>query len=238
MAIKVRLRSLLLVFMVFLVKSPHIYSEEHTDRFNRSLNTRQSVVIGGKIFSVIMVTSPPVVKKLKPEYIDTELSLQIIGKGKMSSDILSAFLTRYNPALNPVYALKVATIYIEEADDEGVNHDLAFSQMCLETAFLKFGGDVLPSQNNFCGLGVTGGGVRGASFCDIRAGVRAHIQHLKAYASKRKIVNPIIDNRFKYVKRGSAPDVFSLTGKWATDHLYGNKIKSLMEKLSSIAQNG
>ncbi len=68
-----------------------------------------------------------------------------------------------------------------EAIQEGVNPDLAFIQMCHETGFLRFDGTVDKSQNNYCGLGATGNGVKGSTFLDQKEGVRAHIQHLKAY---------------------------------------------------------
>jgi len=69
----------------------------------------------------------------------------------------------------------------------------------------------------------------------MRAGIRAHIQHLKAYASDQKLANPVIDQRFKFVKRGSAPVVHKLTGKWATDKNYGEKIHRLLEKMYAVA---
>jgi len=115
-----------------------------------------------------------------------------------------------------------------------VNHDIAFSQMCLETGYLDFGGDVEPSQNNFCGLGTTGGGVKGASFPDARTGVKAHIQHLKAYASKDPVVPPIVDPRFDLVARGIASLVSDLSGLWATDPNYGNKILAVQRRLLDI----
>jgi N-acetylmuramoyl-L-alanine amidase len=124
--------------------------------------------------------------------------------------------------------------YIEESALEGVNHNIAFSQMCLETGYLSFGGDVEPSQNNFCGLGTTGGGVKGASFPDARTGVKAHIQHLKAYASQDSVVPPIVDPRFNLVQRGIAPTVADLSGRWATEQSYGNKISAIQRRLIGI----
>jgi hypothetical protein len=123
-------------------------------------------------------------------------------------------------------------LYVEEAALEGVNHDVAFCQMCLETGFLEFGGDVDPAQNNFCGLGATGGGAQGAVFADARTGVKAHIQHLKAYGSDQPIARPpIVDPRFHLVRRNVAPSVHGLSGRWASDPRYGEKIMSLIRKL-------
>ena len=44
--------------------------------------------------------------------------------------------------------------------------------MMLETGALRFTGDVRPRQNNFAGLGASGGGAHGESFADVSTGVR------------------------------------------------------------------
>ena len=114
---------------------------------------------------------------------------------------------------------------------EGVNHDIAFAQMCLETGFLRYGGDVKPGQYNFCGLGATGGGEPGLSFPDPRIGVRAHIQHLKAYGSTEDLNNDLVDPRFHFVVRGRAPTIQGLTGTWAADPRYSEKITAILKRL-------
>lgn len=48
-----------------------------------------------------------------------------------------------------------------------------------ETGFLKYGGDVLPNQYNFAGIGATGA-VHGASFSNVRMRIRAQIQTFKS----------------------------------------------------------
>ncbi len=238
------IRGFLLFVLLVLVKGPETFSEEHLKDtrpggFFPLDQKRVSVSVEGKTFSFIVLKNESVSKPEKAmppaSPLKEGFSLEINSKGHLTPEMLTSFITLHNPALDPLYVYRMATIYVEEASDEGINWDVAFSQMCLETAYLKFGGDVLPGQNNFCGLGVTGGGVKGASFSDMRAGIRAHIQHLKAYASNQKLANPVIDDRFKYVKRGSAPEVHKLTGKWATDKKYGEKIHRLMEKMYSVA---
>ena len=99
---------------------------------------------------------------------------------------------------------KFCEMYIEESAAEGVKAEVAFCQAMLETGFLKFGGDVDKNQYNFAGLGAVGNGVKGESFPNVRTGIRAQIQHLKAYASTEPLNNPKVDNRFDYVKRGVA----------------------------------
>ena len=75
--------------------------------------------------------------------------------------------------------------------------------MCNETYFLQFDGDVKVEQCNFAGIGATGGGVPGNTFADVRTGIRAQVQHLKAYASTAKLTQACVDPRFQYVKRGT-----------------------------------
>ncbi|MGD1871898.1 MAG: N-acetylmuramoyl-L-alanine amidase [Mastigocoleus sp.] len=125
--------------------------------------------------------------------------------------------------------------YREEAALEGVNHDIAFCQMCVETGFLRFGGDIRAEQNNFAGLGTIGGGSETASFENPRIGVRAHIQHLKAYASLEPLVREVVDPRFRFVTRGIAPVTEQLSGRWSADLQYGDKIQAMVKRLYESA---
>jgi len=249
--VKIRPASFIIVkiFFIFsfliIVKSPNTFSEARMMMNGNSKVTisgvqAENITINGKTFSFFMqkpsAPLPKVNKILLPETTAFP-STDIRSKGNLTAQMLSEFLLNNNPALNPDYALRLATVYKEEASDEGINTDVAFSQMCLETGFLKYGGDVSPGQNNFCGLGVTGRGVKGISFTDMRSGVRAHIQHLKAYASRAKLNNPLVDSRFNFVKRGSATNVNQLTGKWATDKNYDKKIISLLKKMYTVAKS-
>ncbi|SFG04158.1 Mannosyl-glycoprotein endo-beta-N-acetylglucosaminidase [Lachnospiraceae bacterium C7] len=122
-------------------------------------------------------------------------------------------------------------IYSEECEAEGVKKEVAFCQAMKETGYLKFGGDVKINQYNFAGIGATGGGNPGNSFRSVREGVRAQVQHLKAYASTERVKNPVVDPRYQYVysdKVAKAPYVQWLgihenpnhTG-WAAASRYG-----------------
>lgn len=159
----------------------------------------------------------------------------IMGRGKTSDVHLIMFLTtNHDRALDTFSDLP--KFYREESAIEGVNHDIAFCQMCLETGFLRFGGDVKPDQNNFAGLGALGGGIEGAHFRSPRLGARAHIQHLKAYASQAPLVQELIDPRFRFVTRGVAPLVDQLSGRWAADLEYGKRILALLRRLYELAE--
>lgn len=154
------------------------------------------------------------------------------------------FKAKYNGKYNGVLAKggastinQFAQIFYEEATAEGVRAEVAFTQCMKETGFLKYGGDVLPNQYNFAGIGATGA-VHGASFSNVRMGIRAQIQHLKAYGSISPLTNSCVDPRFNLVKRGSAQYVEWLGIKenpngygWATSKSYGHDIVSMVNSL-------
>lgn len=154
------------------------------------------------------------------------------------------FKAKYNGKYNGVLAKggartinQFAQIFYEEATAEGVRAEVAFTQCMKETGFLKYGGDVLPNQYNFAGIGATGA-VHGASFSNVRMGIRAQIQHLKAYGSISPLTNQCVDPRFNLVKRGSAQYVEWLGIKenpngygWATSKSYGHDIVSMVNSL-------
>ncbi|MCL2720657.1 MAG: glucosaminidase domain-containing protein [Treponema sp.] len=173
----------------------------------------------------IIIEKPPVITE-KPE-----IPSYIMSQGKVSALKLSTFLLLNNQHINPAYAADLVQFYIEEAFFEGVNHDIAFAQMCLETGFLRFGGDVKPEQFNFAGLGAIGGGEPGLSFPDPRTGVRAQIQHLKAYGSEEPLKGTLVNPRFRFVRRGSAPTIEGLAGTWAADRQYAVKINTILQRI-------
>ena len=119
-------------------------------------------------------------------------------------------------------------IVYDEAVKEGVKPEIVFGQAMKETGYLQFGGAVKIEQFNFAGLGATGGSVAGAQFSNVAEGIRAQVQHLKAYASKDGLTQETVDSRFNLVTRGSAPYVEWLGQKenpngfgWATAWNYG-----------------
>jgi hypothetical protein len=161
---------------------------------------------------------------------------KIMGNGRYSKMQLANFLIKNNPKVTKHRAIEMAELYIRESAFEGVNHDIAFIQMCHETGFLRFDGTVSVKQNNFCGLGTVNDYTPGESFPTIETGIKAHIQHLKAYASHKKLNGKLVDDRFRFVKRGSATHMTDLTGKWAADKQYGVKLKGLMVRISSAGK--
>lgn len=159
---------------------------------------------------------------------------KIMGFGKTSEVQMMMFLKSNNESAITTFP-DLAKLYRTEAAIEGVNYDIAFSQMCVETAFLTFPGPLKPSQYNFGGIGSATGGSEGASFPTARIGVRAQVQHLKAYASTEPLVQALVDPRFRYVRRGIAPLVGQLSGRWNADLDYGDKIMAVLRRLYESA---
>ena len=113
----------------------------------------------------------------------------------------------HSPAL-PDSLADLAAAYIEEGCAEGVRGDIAAAQSVIETGNFTFAGSAVTlDQNNFCGMGVTTRGMKGNSFATMREGVRAQIQHLKAYATADPLVGDCVDPRYKWVEKGCAPYV-------------------------------
>jgi hypothetical protein len=130
---------------------------------------------------------------------------------------------------------KVLHIYGEECGKESINLVVAVAQMALETAFLRFNGNVKGQQNNFAGLGSMQKNTRSSSFPTVEEGIRAHVQHLKAYASPNPLASPCVDPRRDFVKKsphfGKLKTVHDLAGTWAMDKNYGKKLEKLIQQL-------
>lgn len=167
-------------------------------------------------------------------------SSNIMGSSKASA---AQMAKRYNATGNAypasTYASKGAgtieqfcQLVVEEASAEGVRAEVLFCQAMKETGWLQFGGSVKKEQCNFGGLGATSSTVGGASFSDVRTGLRAQAQHLKAYASNAPLSNACVDPRFGLVTRGIAPNLEDLNGRWAVPGTnYGQDILSMINEL-------
>lgn len=171
---------------------------------------------------------------------EINLSREILGKGQLSAVQLADFFINNNEHVEKEFILKFADYYIQEASMENINSDVAFAQMCLETGFLRFGGLVQPDFHNYCGLGAMDAEHPGEKFETEQLGVRAHIQHLQAYATTQDVQlnNQLIDPRYNWVhKTKLVTDIFGLTGTWATDPNYGNKIDEIISRMEVFIKN-
>lgn len=142
-------------------------------------------------------------------------------------------ITGARPAV-PVEQL--AQMFIEEGNIEGVAGDIAFVQAMLETGWLRHSERVPPHFHNYAGIGAVDGGTTANRFNSPREGVRAQIQHLRAYADSTvtpaRLKRPLLSPRFHLVvPKGKAPTVNGLAGTWASDRTYGTKIMSLHNEL-------
>ncbi|SEQ33715.1 N-acetylmuramoyl-L-alanine amidase [Piscibacillus halophilus] len=167
----------------------------------------------------------------------------IQGATYLSPELMQRFVKNVNPD-----APDIANYYLELGKKYSVRGDVAFAQAILETDYFRFTGLVQPDQNNYAGIGATGPENSGASFETPEEGVRAHIQHLYAYASNRSLPEEeeLVDPRFDLVTRASAPTWFGLNGKWAVPgdsygqsiiRLYKTMIVYAVKELNRVNQN-
>ena len=143
----------------------------------------------------------------------------------------------FNQELYGMTMEQFCQLYVDECNAEGVDVSVAFCQAMLETGWLRYGGQVKASQFNFAGI-KTADSSAFQTFSSVQEGIRAQVQHLKAYASKDALNNTCVDPRFKYVSRGTAPYVEWLckannpngTG-WTPDEGYSESILNFMNQL-------
>lgn len=154
----------------------------------------------------------------------------IMGGAVATQEQCVRYLLRNNPypKLN-VSPQELVAYYYEEGSRTGIRPDIAFAQALKETGYFSYGGTVVPAQNNYCGLGTTSATVRGAYFATPRLGVRAHIQHLLAYASTEKPDDNIVDPRYDLVRNSYGEKTLTrwqdLNGRWAVPGVgYGQSI--------------
>ena len=170
---------------------------------------------------------------------DTNGLTSIMGTAVATVEQMENYIRAKNPNVAQS-VIDMIPLYLIEGEAEGVRGDIAFAQSCLETGNFAFEGSAVTlDQNNFCGMGVTSRGKKGCSFETPLIGIRAQIQHLKAYASETALVNDCVDSRFRYVTRGCAAFVEWLGQKenpegkgWATGKGYGSKILTILENIA------
>jgi len=165
----------------------------------------------------------------------------IMGRSQLTAAHLARWFRLRQPRPAGAYAATVpvdalAALFIEEGAAEGVAGDVAFVQSIVETGWFRFGGRVAGWMNNFAGIGATDANPAPATFPDARIGVRAQIQHLRAYADPRAtacakppLAHPCADPRFDLVRpKGLAPRWNDLgNGKWASSPSYASSILTL-----------
>mgnify|MGYP000662590514 CR=1 FL=1 len=167
----------------------------------------------------------------------SEYDTAIIGTPLASQEQCVNYLLSVNP--HPAISVsphELVAYYYEEGTREGIRPDVAFAQALKETGFFRYGGTVTPDQNNYCGLGTTSATVKGAYFATSQIGVRAHIQHLLAYASTRMPAQPVVDPRYNLVRNVYGTSTLGhwqdLNGRWAVPgDSYGQSILSMFRAI-------
>ncbi len=188
------------------------------------------------------ILNPPAPKKpadrLPSEYTAAPRTADaILGTAMATQRQCVEYLLSNNPHPNISVSPEVlVSYYYKEGAREGVRPDVAFAQALKETGFFRYGGTVTPDQNNYCGLGTTSATVKGAYFASSELGVRAHIQHLLAYASTRRPTSPLVDPRYDLVRStygARTLDTWTdLNGRWAVPgHTYGQSILQLFRDI-------
>lgn len=175
----------------------------------------------------------------------------IMGEGTLAPEQMYLYLITRNDdnGLNPIsdeYAREFVRQTVLVARKEGVNYDVAFALMMHETGFLNYGGDVLAVQNNFGGLGATGGGAAGASFDEPAVGILAVVQHLKCYAGNEALNEECVDPRFSDRLRGISPYVEWLGRAdnpsgvgWASPgDGYGAALLAMIDEIAAVDTSG
>jgi N-acetylmuramoyl-L-alanine amidase/PKD repeat protein len=158
--------------------------------------------------------------------------------------LLKIFVNRNSSKLDR--ASRIAPLYIKYGKIFNIRADIAWAQMCHETAFLEFTGDVKPEQNNFVGLGATGGGVPGHSFATEELGVIAHYAHLAWYYYPNDI-NEYCNKAYDPRHFGTGHTNYTgdttlgfLNGRWAPGATYTDKIilftNQIIQGISSGSQ--
>ncbi|KMJ58175.1 sporulation protein [Bacillus sp. LL01] len=205
------------------------------DRNNAEKLVEQINKLGAEAFILVESTMPATPTPLPnptppaPPSAPEPTGLSIEGKTVMKAYELDAFAKTINPN-----APLLGEYYIELGEAYKIRGDIAFAQAIHETNYFRFTGIVKPQQNNYAGIGATGGEVRGATFSTPEEGVLAHIQHLFAYANRDPLPStyPKVDPRFNLVTRGIAPGWIDLNGRWAVPGTqYGQLILKIYEKM-------
>jgi len=148
-----------------------------------------------------------------------------------SAERLAYYLLEVCPS--PRFTVPVlADYYVRYCAEAGLRADLLWAQMIKETGYGMYGGAVVPEQNNYAGIGATGGGEPGAWFSTAEAGVMAHVAHMVAYvyaSSPVSWADANADPRFDFVDpRGVASVLADLNGRWAVPgSAYGESIEEI-----------
>lgn len=151
----------------------------------------------------------------------------LVGEAEVSLDDAKAWAEKRGAAQ---IFIDIADIYWEYGEITGIRPEILYAQAAKETGFGKFGGAVVPEQNNWAGIKTkTATGDRmedHETFETPEDGVRGHFNHISAYIGLEPIGEP--HGRYYSVKSiawaGTVKTLEELGGKWCPDLYYGYSI--------------
>ncbi|MBO4400274.1 MAG: glucosaminidase domain-containing protein [Selenomonadaceae bacterium] len=224
--------SLALTVILILMTVNYAAAEEKAEDNAEKIEFNKKMLKHVKLIDASARDIPMTVMRESPE------EVTIFGKPVATREQMVNFIKKRNaePKIN-CSVEELVDFYYEEAEREGIRPDIALCQAIKETGTWNYGGDVVPEQNNYCGLGTTGGGVKGAYFETPQLGVRAQIQHLRAYTSTTPPQLEIVDPRYELIKKWR-PQIFGkiktwtgLNGIWAVPGTrYGHEILNMWQQ--------
>jgi hypothetical protein len=134
---------------------------------------------------------------------------------------------------------EIADGYCATAIEAGLDQLLVVAQMSEETGHLTSFWSQRP-RRNFAGIGVTGEDGVGNKFPSLTAGIRAHTGRLLAYVLPAGAENPAQASLITEAlqardlpadRRGIAPTLAGLSGKWAMDKEYAAKVAAVANQI-------
>ena len=154
----------------------------------------------------------------------------LMENGQLRANAIVSYISSRNPAVSRQDIESIVSTYIREAEFEQINHDIAIAQMCYATNFLRSQQPLV--THNYAGL-------KDSRFNDRATGIRAHIQHLKGYATSEMPKNGIVDPRFNLLVnsgvQGTVTTLESLYLTWAPQsNEYGDSITRILEGMSQF----
>jgi hypothetical protein len=174
----------------------------------------------------------PVLPPSFPWEMTNARNISIEGTGWLTRNDIVRYIKGYNPN-PPQYMESLIDTYIWEADREGINHDIAVAQMCYATNYLKE--RQLINVYNYAGFSAVNRVP--VTYRNMNDGIRAHIQHLKGYASHQLPKGNIIDQRYQILVtegiQGTVKTLDALFVRWSPTNYqqYGNGIVNILKEL-------
>jgi len=210
-------------FKVMPVEYAYINNQQQENLFSNNVQSgqRSNIVNNNYSYTTYYSASTPQPNVNNNRAVNT--SRGVIGAGTTNPQRVIAYAKRRNPSLSNSNIV-IVNEYFKEAIYEGVNVDLAIAQMLYATDYFR-------NRERIANCNY--GGLSGASFQNWTMGVRAHIQHLKAYARQRPN-RELVDPRFSLAwERGSPGITFEQVYPiWAPQNpSYGRIIEEILRNL-------